>query len=149
MSKPSAGWVALRAMIWIAVAFPVCRGVMQIQADYLFASVWLVPSIVASVLAATCFVLQYQRMIPGSSMHWRRPSWFENPLALHHPLQWGLLLGEVLMLGSVGCAFVDMLAATHQCSWELPMAAGAGVWLGTYLFGEFWAGKLEQARRPG
>ncbi|QRN55529.1 hypothetical protein [Dyella caseinilytica] len=144
MSTRSANWVALRAMAWIAIALPLCRGVMQIQADYLFASVWLVPSVLALAMAATCFVLQYQRMIPGSLARWRRPNWFENPLARHQPLQWSLLLGEVLMLAGLGCAFVDVLAATHQCRWELPMASGIGVWLGTYLFGEFCSGNAHR-----
>jgi len=140
MSTRSANWVALRAMAWTAMALPICHGVMHVHGDYLFASVWLVPSVVASAMAATCFVLQYQRMIPGLSARWRRPSWVENPLAPHQPLQWGLLIGESLMLSGLGCAFVDVLAATHQCSWEMPMAAGVGVWLGTYVFGELWSG---------
>ncbi|MFC3651132.1 hypothetical protein ACFONN_06235 [Dyella humi] len=139
MPTRSANWVALRAVVLIAMALAICHGVMHIHADYLFASVWLVPSVVASAMAVTCFVLQYQRMIPGSSAHWRHPNWLENPLALHQPLQWGLLIAESLMLSGLGCAFVDVLDATHQCSWEMPMAAGLGVWLGTYLFGELWA----------
>ena len=123
-------------MALIAMALPICHGVTHMHADYLFASVWLAPSVVGTAMAATCFVLQYQRMIPGSSAHWRRPSWIENPLALRQPLQWGLLIGESLMLSGLGCAFVDVLAVTHQCSWEMPMAAGTGVWLGTYLYAE-------------
>jgi predicted membrane protein len=95
-------------------------------------------------MAMTCFVLQFWRMIPGSSVRWRYPSWFENPLALRQPLQWGLLIGEALMLSGAGCAFVDALAFPQQCNWEIPMAVGAGVWLGTYLFGELW---VANARR--
>ncbi|HUB89397.1 MAG TPA: hypothetical protein VMA74_06665 [Dyella sp.] len=143
MSTRSANWVALRAVAWIAMALPICHGVMHVHGDYPSASIWLVPSVVASAMAATCFVLQYQRMIPGSLARWRRPSWVENPLALHQPLQWGLLIGESLMLSGMGCAVVDVLLdATRQCSWEMPMAAGIGVWLGTYLFGEL------RARNP-
>lgn len=138
MPTRSANWVALRAVVLIAMALTICHGVMHIHADYLFASVWLVPTVVASVMAATCFVLQYQRMIPGSSARWGRPSWVKNPVALRQPLQWGLLISESLMLSGLGCAFVDVLNATHQCSWEMLMAAGLGVWLGTYLFGELW-----------
>jgi len=135
MSKRSANWLAVRATLLLAAALPLALVVANIHADYALASVWMMPSIAGSAMAMTCFALQYQRMIPGLVLRWRPPSWLENPLALHQPLQWGLLVSEVLMLSGLGCASVDMLAIPHHCSWEIPVSAGMGMWLGICLFG--------------
>ncbi|HTC28479.1 hypothetical protein [Dyella sp.] len=138
MSTRSIGWIALRAVLLLAAALPICRIVVNVRGDYALASAWLIPSITGSVMALTCFLLQYQRMIPGLADHWRSPSWFENPLARHQTLQRSLFISEVLMLSGLGCASVDMLSVPHHCSWELLVAAGMGVWLGTCLFVRLW-----------
>jgi len=137
-STRSASWVALHIVLLLAIALPLFLIAVRTRAAYALASLWLMPSTAALAMAVTCFVLQYQRMIPGLAAHWRQPSWFENPLAVHQPLQWSLLAGEALMLSGIGCAIVDTLAVPHHCSWELPIAAGVGVWLGTYLCSELW-----------
>lgn len=138
MSTRSVCWVALRAVLLLAAALLLARIVVSIHGDYALASAWLVPSVAGSAMAVTCFALQYQRMIPGRVAHWRPPSWFENPLARHQPLQSSLLISEALMLSGLGCASVDMLAIPHHCSWEILIAAGMGAWLGTCLLGGWW-----------
>jgi hypothetical protein len=134
MTRLSLRWTALRAALLLAAALPLSLVTARIRGDYALASAWLAPSVAGTSFAMTCFAMQYLRMTPGPIARWRKPSWLENPLPLHRPLQWGLLLGEVLLLGGVGCASVDMLSVPHHCSWEIPVAAGFGVWLGTYLF---------------
>lgn len=138
MSTRSISWMALRAVLLLAAALPIFRIVVNVRGDYSIASVWLIPSVTGSAMALTCFLLQYQRMIPGLAQHWRSPSWFENPLARHQPLQWSLFISEMLMLSGLGCASVDMLSVPHHCSWELLVAVGMGVWFGTCLFVKLW-----------
>ncbi|GLQ45912.1 hypothetical protein GCM10007862_09630 [Dyella lipolytica] len=142
MATRSVYWVALRAVLLFAAALSLARIVVSIHGDYALASAWLMPSIAGSAMAVTCFALQYQRMIPGPVARWRPPSWFENPLAPQQPLQWCLLIGEALMLSGLGCASVDMLSIPRHCSWEIPVAAGMGVWLGTCLCGGLWMRRL-------
>jgi hypothetical protein len=134
MTRLSLRWTALRAVLLLAAALPLSFVAARIRGDYALASAWLVPSVAGTSFAMTCFALQYLRMTPGPATRWRKPSWLENPLSLHRPLQRGLFLGEMLLLVGLGCASMDMLSFPQHCSWEMPVAAGFGVWLGTYLF---------------
>jgi hypothetical protein len=104
--------------------------VIEIPGEYAYASVWLMPAVAAFFASATWFALAYRSMEPSLAFA-GKPSSPDERRSVH--------LGMVAKLDSIGrvcigagvlSALIQTLVSPTHCSWEFPVAMGAGILIG-------------------
>ena len=103
---------------------------IQVPGEYAHASAWLMPTVAAFFAFAVWFALAFRGMAPSIALV-GKPSGADQQRSDH--------LGMAAVFDSVGrvcvgagvlSAVIQTLASPTHCSWEFPVAMGAGIWIG-------------------
>ncbi|WP_250622890.1 hypothetical protein [Pinirhizobacter soli] len=104
--------------------------VIEIPGEYAYASVWLMPAVAAFFASATWFALAYRSMDPSLAFV-GKPSGPDQQgigdLGMAAAFDW---IGRVCIGAGVFSALIQTLASPTHCSWEFPVAIGAGILIG-------------------
>ena len=122
--------IARRRLSAAVCGLAVTSLVIHIPGEYAYASVWLMPTIAAFFASATWFALAYRNMGPSLAFV-GKPSGPDQQRSDH--------LGMAAVFGSIGrvcigagalSALIQTLTSPTHCSWEFPVAMGAGILIG-------------------
>jgi hypothetical protein len=104
--------------------------VIQIPGEYIYASVWLMPTLAAFFACATSFFFMYRGMGQGITLV-RQSSGSHPPGFGHLSMAGGFdAVGKVCIGSGVLSALIQTLSSPTHCSWEFPFAMGIGIVLG-------------------
>lgn len=142
-SQSNRGTTACRLPAYVNVAaFIAAVGLMSVlastlPADCAYASLWLMPNLAGLAALFTCFVLEYRRMWGNKEPTWHRvvPVSLGSKALIERV--WCRRISQVLMASGLICAMADWIVWPTQCSWEYPLALGAGMWIGNALWQRF------------
>jgi len=104
--------------------------VIEIPGEYTYASVWLMPTVAAFFASATWFALAYRSMEPSLAFV-GKPSGADQPRSGHPGMAAAFdSIGRVCIGAGALSALIQILATPTHCSWEFPVAMGAGILIG-------------------
>ncbi len=109
------------------------------------APVTFVLEIVGIVAAGLIFVLSFSSRSMLSSELWKRPSWYLSPFDRKQPIVFFDFASYCVASYGLGGAVVSTFGPRPNWSWEIPVSAGIGVWLGVRLSLLVFRGRMERA----
>jgi hypothetical protein len=115
--------------------------------DFLHPTPWyFLLEIGAFGVLAIPLVLSFSAASSRGPDKWRRPSWFASPFEFKQPTLLFELGAHCLISYGVGCAIYGTLDTPIIWAWEIPFAAGCGIWLGVRVSMLVYRGRFEPMR---
>ena len=113
--------------------------VIQIPGEYVYASVWLMPTLAAFFACAISFFFMYRGMGQGMTLV-RQSSGSGQPGFGYLSMAGGFdAVGKVCIGSGILSALIQTLASPTHCSWEFPLAMGFGILLGVKVSRQMFA----------
>ena len=104
--------------------------VIQVPGEYAYASVWLMPTVAGFFASATWFVLAYRSMDPSLAFVGKAPCSDQQRSDRLGMAAVFDSIGRVCIGAGILSALIQTLDSPTRCSWEFPVAMGAGILIG-------------------
>ena len=122
--------------------------VIRIPGEYVYASVWLMPTVAAFFACATGFVMMCCGMGHRMALAGKTSGPAQRPSDDLRVAGVFYFVGKVCIGTGVLSALIQIFSRPTHCSWELPFAMGVGVLVGVKVLGKMPARRVEAGPRP-
>ena len=112
--------------------------VIRIPGEYVYASVWLMPTVAAFFACATGFVMMCRGMGHRMALAGKTSGPAQRPSDDLRVAGVFYFVGKVCIegTGTSSSALIQIFSRPTHCSWELPFAMGVGVLVGVKVLGK-------------